>query len=139
VKGPLYERSPSERADILDAVRHRLQARPEVVFAFAYGSFPEERPFHDVDVAVYLDVEEKEAQTELALALAAELEEVAHLPFDVRVLNHAPLGFRYHVFRGRFLFSRDEELCARCLEHTAMRYLDIKPLMRQALKEAMRV
>ena len=134
----LYERLPSERADILDTIRQRLQARQEVVFAYAHGSFLEDRPFHDVDVAVYLEGEEEQAQTALALDLAAELEAAVRLPVDVRVLNHAPLGFRYHVFRGRFLFSRDEELCVRCLEHTAMHYLDIKPLMRQALKEAMR-
>jgi hypothetical protein len=58
-------------------------------------------------------------------------------PVDVRVLNQAPFGFRYHVFRGRLLFSRDEALRTHVVERTVSRYLDLKPLRQRALKEAM--
>jgi hypothetical protein len=56
---------------------------------------------------------------------------------DVRVLNQAPLGFRYHAFRGKLLFSQDEALRTQEVERTVSRYLDLRPLQRRALKEAM--
>ncbi len=96
---------------------------------------------HDVDVGLYLDSDEGDATTLFGLELAAELEQalpaMIRLPVDVRILNQAPLGFRYHVFRGRLLFSRDESLRTKLLEETLSRYLDLRPLHQRALKEAM--
>ena len=139
-------RCPSaERRAILDALQEAVEAEPDVVFAYVYGSFLEDRPFHDIDVAVYLDVADEQEMGGFALELAADLERSLSqkcdqtLPVDVRVLNQAPLGFRYHVFRGKLLFSRDEVLRTQEVERTVSRYLDLEPLRRRALKEAMAV
>jgi hypothetical protein len=56
---------------------------------------------------------------------------------DLRALNQAPLGFRFHVFQGELLFSRDETVRGPLVEETLWRYLDLKPLRWHALKEAM--
>lgn len=143
--------TPEDKAAALDALRKALQAQQAVVFAYVYGSFLEDRPFHDIDVAVYLDATLEPKMGVYATNLAAELEKsLSHvlvdvqrvharksLPVDLRVLNQAPLGFRYHVFRGRLLFSRDDALHAQKVERTVSRYLDLKPLRRRGLKEAM--
>jgi predicted nucleotidyltransferase len=133
---------PEERDKVLAAMRQALEARPEVVFAYVHGSFVEDRPVHDVDVAVYLAPGAGDGATLTALSLAAELERAlpptARLPVDVRLLNQAPTGFRYHAFRGRLLFSRDEEARSAMVERTVVSYLDRKPILEQALKEAMR-
>jgi predicted nucleotidyltransferase len=128
---------------ILDTLQEVVEAAPPVAFAYVYGSLLEDRPFHDVDVAVYLDMVDEQGMGRFALKLAVDLEKSLFercnrtLPVDVRVLNQAPLGFRYHVFRGKLLFSRDEALRVQEVARTVGRYLDLEPLQRRALKEAM--
>jgi predicted nucleotidyltransferase len=138
---PLFHHSPGERAQVLEAITQAVKARPQVLFAYVHGSFLEDRAVHDVDVGLYLDSDEGGETTFLSLDLAAELEQALpaaiRLPVDVRILNQAPLGFRYHVFRGRLLFSRNEPLRTKLLEETLARYLDLQPLQQHALKEAM--
>jgi predicted nucleotidyltransferase len=122
------------------------------VYAYVYGSFVEDRPFRDVDVAVYLEGMAEPEMGTYAIDLARELEKSLSVvlsgtetdrdgdrspPVDVRVLNKAPLGFRYHVFRGRLLVSRNEALRTQEVERTVSRYLDLKPLRQRALREAM--
>jgi predicted nucleotidyltransferase len=136
-----FDPSPAEREQILDALRQALQARPDVLFAYAYGSILEDRPVHDVDVAVYLAPGAIDHTPFPAADLVAQLERALptglDLAVDVRLLNDAPTGFRYHAFRGQFLCSRDEEARATLVEDTVRTYLDLEPILRQALKEAM--
>lgn len=124
---------------IIATLQRVLEAQPDIQFAYLYGSFLEDLPFHDVDIAVYLEDGADFSDRALELAEVAEraLREAGHpLPVDVRVLNRAPLGFRYHVFRGHLLLSRDEDLRVREVVRTLTRYLDVRPLIRSALKEA---
>lgn len=61
-----------------------------------------------VDVAIYLEDGGDFTDRLLELAGAAEraLREIGHpLPVDIRALKSAPLGFRYHVFRGQLLLG----------------------------------
>lgn len=127
-------------------MQRALETQRRVVFAYVYGSFLEDRPFHDIDVAVYLDPADEREMSLFALDLASNLEEsltrtldeaAVYLPVDVRVLNGAPLGFCYHVFRGKLLFSRDDTMRTQWVERAVSRYLDLKPLRQRALKEAM--
>lgn len=131
---------------MLCTIQLALEAQPGVVFAYVHGSFLTDRPFHDVDVAVYLRPEDEEDMSWFALDIAAELERslarmprrvTTRLPVDVRVLNRASLGFCYHVLGGRRLFSRDDVVHSRWVEQVLWRYLDLKPLRQRALKEAM--
>jgi predicted nucleotidyltransferase len=137
----LIERSPAERERILDTTRRSLEPEAGVLFAYVHGSFLQDRPFHDLDVAVYLDPGDERERPMFSADLASALENAMspeiRVPVDVRILNQAPLGFRYQVFRGRLLFSRDDALRTQLVEQTVARYLDLKPLRQHALKEAM--
>lgn len=148
----IFQCTPAERTAALNALRGVLGAQRGVVYAYVYGSFLEDRQFRDVDVGVYLEGLAEPEMGTFAIDLARELEKSLRVvlsgtqtdrdgdrspPVDVRVLNQAPLGFRYHVFRGRLLFSRDEALRTHMVERTMSRYLDLKPLRQRALKEAM--
>jgi predicted nucleotidyltransferase len=146
VRRPLIRSTQAEREAILHTLQRDLEAQPRVVFAYVHGSFLEDRPFHDVDVAVYVDPAGEREMSLFALDLASSLEEslartpdraVVYLPVDVRVLNRAPLGFCYHVFRGKLLCSRDDTVRTQWVERVVSRYLDLKPLRQRALKEAM--
>lgn len=53
-----------------------MAAEPKVLFAYAYGSFFEDRPFHDIDIGVYLAFSEKAKADFFALDLVMRLESV---------------------------------------------------------------
>ncbi len=129
-----YQLSPEEHSRIRDQIAAELAHYPDVVFAYLYGSFAGSDAFHDVDIAVYLPGEK--ATEDVAADLSQHLSAKVKLPVDVRVLNAAPVSFRFHVLRGECLLSRDDDLRADIVEDTVRRYLDIAPLLRHATKEA---
>jgi predicted nucleotidyltransferase len=134
-----YRKTPAQRETIIATLRQVLETASDVHFAYLYGSFLEDHPFHDIDIAVYLGGQNHaERALELAQQVERALREAGHpMPADVRVLNAAPLGFRYYVFQGQLLLSRDEDLRVHEVVRTVTCYLDMKPLIRLALKEAM--
>ena len=128
----------NERRAIIETLRAALKREPGVLYAYVHGSLLEPRPFHDIDVAVWVDGVPDDQLTDWTIGLSLALSRTLGLPVDVRALNHAPLGFRYHVFQGQILCSRDDVARADCVERTMLEYLDIQPLRDRALKEAMR-
>ena len=132
---------PEEREKILAILREFLAGRQDVLFAYVYGSFGTNLPFHDIDVGVYLTEERAQENVWMDVELAMRLEQavsrqIGRVPVDVRVLNRSPLPFRYHVLRGRLLFSRNESVRVPWVARTVARYLDVKPLRQAAVKEA---
>ncbi len=130
----LYRLSPEERSQIRDQLAAELSKHPDVLFAYVYGSFVDSDAFHDVDVGIYLSGSTVNA--DVAVQSSQRLSSTIRLPVDVRILNRAPISFRFHVLRGERLLSRDDDLLSDIIEDTARRYLDIAPLLRHAAKEA---
>jgi hypothetical protein len=114
-----------------------MSARSEVRFAILYGSAAEGGTFRDLDVGVFVDRSRVpvDADLEYAFTLADELEGVVSFPVDVRVINDAPLPFRYNVSRGIPLTARDEEDLYTFLERTWDEWLDFQPIALQYLRE----
>ncbi len=114
-----------------------LKGRPEILFAFLYGSATEGGSFRDLDVGLFVDRARVPASADLdyAFELADELENIVPHPVDVRVINDAPLPFRYNVSQGVVLLATDGEALARFLERTWDEYLDFQPVAMQYLKE----
>ncbi len=113
-----------------------LKNREGIQFAFVYGSFIEEAPFHDIDVAIYLSTARETTATLDALELSNQISNDIGLPVDARPLNFASIPFKYRVIRGRLLFERDPDITAQFIEQTVQRYLDIKPFLLRGMKEA---
>jgi hypothetical protein len=59
------------------------------------------------------------------------------VPVDVRVLNEAPLTFRYHALKGEPLVVRDRELLDEMRARTWDEYFDFLPFARRYLREAL--
>lgn len=131
--------SVAERAKLTEAIRQRLQASPEVVFAYLHGSFVTERPYRDIDVAVWLDPERVPSPdwTRYALDLSTSLHLQLRVPVDVQVLNAAPIAFRYRAQTGQPLIMRDPEFLAEFRARTWDDYFDFLPFARQYLREAL--
>jgi predicted nucleotidyltransferase len=136
MKQKLYRLTDEEKQGVLKRLAGSLERRDDVLFAYAYGSFAEDMPFHDIDVGVYVSNVDQASALEYAVELAGTLEREAHVPIDVRILNFAPVLFLYHVVRGLLLFERDADLRADITEQTVRKYLDIKPFIRKGIKEA---
>jgi hypothetical protein len=113
-----------------------LERDERVAFAYLYGSFSEGGLFRDIDVGLYFSAIPKELVTESGITMSQILTRELEIPVDVRILNFAPVSFLYHVIRGNLIFERDEEARARVVEKTIQKYLDLKPMIREGLKEA---
>ncbi len=57
---------------------------------------------------------------------------------DIRRLNEAPVGFRYHATRGLPIMSRDDEVRDTWLERIRDEYGDFQPVARRHLAELLR-
>ena len=125
-------------------VRYRLQkaleAKSEIVFAYLHGSFAEGLPFHDVDVAVYLDPAFAMVTDifDYEMSLSIELTRLLRFPVDVHVLNGAPLGFQHSVLQGEVLLVRDEDKLTDFIERVALEYMDFAYLGHRYLLEVLR-
>jgi uncharacterized protein len=51
----VHSLAPQEKILLLTGISRILVRHSEILFAYAYGSFLEDIPFRDLDVAVYLD------------------------------------------------------------------------------------
>jgi predicted nucleotidyltransferase len=114
-----------------------LRDRPEIKFAILYGSAAEGRTFRDLDIAVWVERARLPVSAEFdsAFALADELESVVAHRVDVRVINDAPLAFRYNVSRGIPLLVNDDAAFTHFLERTWDEFLDFQPLAMQYLRD----
>jgi predicted nucleotidyltransferase len=116
-----------------------LDVRPEILLALLHGSFARGEAFRDIDVVVWLDPLRlsKDERFRLALDLSVQLRLTLRHPVDVRALNDAPLGFRYHALAGSPLVVRDEGFLDELRARTWDEYLDFQPFARRYLREAL--
>jgi len=125
---------------VKEAIRAVLKNHEEILFAYLHGSFVKKDAFHDIDVAIYLErmpasVLEYELQMETDL-----MEALRKYIIDVRVLNGAPLSFKYNVIKdGIVLLSKDDDKRADFEEKTIVLYLDFLPYRKLYLKETLGV
>ena len=126
--------------DVRCQLREALEARAEITFAYLHGSFAEGLPFHDVDVAVYLDPALAMATDifDYEMNLSVELTRAFRFPVDVHVLNGAPLGFRHSVLQGEVLLVRGEDELTDFIERVSLEYMDFAYLGRRYLLEVLR-
>lgn len=106
-----YTVRKDQKGKIREKITDILKNKQEQVFAYLHGSFLEGN-FRDIDLAVYLNKsKDKKEMLEHELSLEREVEEHIGFPVDVRILNHAPLPFRFTVIKeGTLLFSKNENV-----------------------------
>jgi len=131
----LHSIADSKKEKVKEKITYLLKRREEVVFSYIYGSFTE-GDFRDIDIAVYLRDEEKSLPYELNME--RRIEDAIGFPADVRILNHAPLCFRFNVIKnGSLLFSRNDKIRCdfECL--SIVEYHDFDYLMSTHRREAL--
>ena len=113
---------------------------PEIQFAYLHGSALEGLPYHDLDVALFLEPAHPAAQDsfDYEMRLSVELTQALSFPVDVHALNQAPLGFQHSAAQGDLLLARDAEQLSDFLEGVARRYMEFAPLGRAYLLEVLK-
>jgi len=140
-RGKRYMADPVTKFALLDKLAVVLKEKPAVVFAYVHGSFLTEATFGDIDVAIFLEKSAIPGDFSLAryeIAVETELDTALGYPSDVRVINRAPLSFRYNVLKyGRLLFTKDEDLSTDFAARTIGDYTDFLPYRKRYLKEVL--
>lgn len=111
-----------------------IQNKEEVIFAYLHGRFLI-NGFNDIDLAFFVNGIDDILDYEISVSL--EIEKQIHFPIDVKVLNPAPLGFKYEVTKGELLFSRNEDMRTDYIEKVWYQYLDFKPVEKEILMDMM--
>lgn len=109
----------------------------DIHFAYIFGSFiDDDMPFRDIDLGVFFAGKNRLQMSEAAVDLATILSRKTACPVDVRVLNFAPVAFVYNVLRGELIYEKNADIRCQVMENTVRAYLDMKPILYLATKEA---
>jgi len=133
-----YLLSDTEREEIIFSVSSVLEKENAVVFGYVHGSFLEGR-FNDIDVAIFVDEDKIPSFLRYELQMESLLNKtVGRFSFDVRILNGAPLSFRYEVIKnGKLITTRNEESRVDFETSTCSNYFDFAPFRDSYLKEVL--
>jgi len=136
----MHQLSETGRKEIEKKIRDILVKKSEISFAFAHGSFVKEDHFRDIDIAIFLD-QIPEHLLDYELSLETELmNTVGTYQVDVRVLNTAPLSFKYNVIKsGSILLVKDDDKRIDFQEAVLSHYFDFEPYRNNYLRETIGV
>jgi len=126
------------KENIAEGLKRKLISRSEIIFSYIYGSFLDNYPFHDIDIAIYVDKEKIKSQQafDYSFQLSMDLSKETGFEIDVQIMNYAPLGFRHSVLKnGKLLFSKDENLRLDLIESASLEYIDFYELSLQYMHD----
>ncbi len=120
---------------ILSKLEPELSSRPEILFAYLFGSVAggTANRLSDIDLAVYLDpgYRHQDRGYGYQSELITELSALLSTPVDAVILNTASTVLKYQVIKnGILIFSRSNEVRRGFHEKTVRDYLDLKPLLK---------
>lgn len=112
-----------------------LAAKPNILFAFLFGSWArgDAREDSDVDIAVYL--KDRDYDILEYLDWKRDLEEICGRTVDLAILNEATPLLKYQVYLdGVLLFSKDDILASNFLVRALFEYEDMRPYLELTYK-----
>jgi uncharacterized protein len=138
MKNKYFQISASNKKIIMEKLVDYLEKRPNLLFAYVYGSFMTAERFRDIDVAVYLR-QAPPAPLQAELEIEAELANlIKGYSVEMRLLNNAPLSFRYNVIKsGKPIVVVDDDARTEFEESTLNHYFDFSPFRKMYLKETL--
>ena len=138
MEGKYFQISSIIKERVAEEIKGFLRGQPDIVFAYLHGSFLKAERFRDIDVAVFLK-NPVSSTLQAEIRLETELAKVVKkFPVEVKILNHAPLSFRYNVIKdGSAIAVVDDALRCEFVEITLRDYFDFAPFRKLYLKEAL--
>ncbi|HEU4419781.1 MAG TPA: HepT-like ribonuclease domain-containing protein [Planctomycetota bacterium] len=115
-------------AIVFESVTNVLTADPRIAYAFVFGSCARGTQHVHSDLDLAIGCASSPCSVLEIGDLIGRLEAAAGRPVDLILLDEAPPGLAYRVFRdGRILFERDPQALANRKERAILDYLDWKP------------
>jgi predicted nucleotidyltransferase len=115
---------------VIAQLRSVLETDPRIAYALLFGSKGRgtAHDLSDTDLAIRLAPGTKLSTSELG-DLLSRLEAAAGGPVDLVLIDDAPLGLAYRVFRdGRIVFERDHRAFVDRKARAILEYLDFRPI-----------
>ncbi len=133
----VHTASRDEKIRIEKRLKNVLEKERKIVFAFLYGSFLTESFFRDIDVGIFVKDLPSADYFDYEFELSQKLKKAIESPYevDVKIINDAPLSFRFHVIRGEVLCCSNTEITDDYIISTARAYFDIAPLRHRYILE----
>ena len=136
LKRKRFTLSEKEKSNVFTQLEELLKNEKRIQFAYLFGSFVGKLPFHDIDLSIWVNGLLDKDAISFSVELSGRLTRQMNYPVDIRILNFAPVPFRFEVVRGKRIYVRDEQAHCEFIEDTLRRYLDIQPILYRATKEA---
>jgi len=115
---------------VIERLRSVLESHPHIAYALLFGSMAraQAHTHSDVDVAIGLAPGQRLTTMEFG-ALTSALESAAGRPVHLVLLDEAPPGLAYRVFRdGQPIVGADNAAFKTRLARAILEYLDFQPL-----------
>ncbi|ACI19832.1 type VII toxin-antitoxin system MntA family adenylyltransferase antitoxin [Dictyoglomus thermophilum] len=121
---------------IIEIIKEELEKRENILFAYIFGSFVDSEKYNDIDIAIYVSDFNREKVLDMEFELERILEDKLKIPFDVRIINEAPLGFVYNVLKNKIIVLDRDSLLRSDFESLIFRkYFDYQHLIDEYLRE----
>jgi uncharacterized protein len=125
-----------EKDIVLGRVSEILQQKDYILFAYIFGSFASDKDFNDIDIGIFITREDIQSPLQMELDIERELEHTVSISVDVRIINHAPLSFIYHVLKsGSLIIDRDKCIRSDFEGLIYKKYFDFQYVRREYLRE----
>ncbi len=119
---------PSLYVPVLDAIADILRQDPRIAYALAFGSRVRGNARADSDLDLAVGTSSAPDARELG-GLIGRLESASGLTVDLILLDEAPPGLAYRVFRdGQVILDRDRGALVARKARAVLEYLDFKPI-----------
>ena len=115
---------------MIEGLRVVLEADSRIAYALLFGSSVKGTTHFQSDVDVAIGVIHRRRLDLMEIGdLRSRLEAAVGRPVDLVILDEAPPGLAYRVFRdGRLIFARDEQSLAARRARAILEYIDFRPL-----------
>ncbi len=114
---------------MFERLREAVESDPRLSYALLFGSSARGTAHADSDVDIAVGLREGVCPDALDLGwLTARLEQAAGRPVHLVILDEAPPGLAYRVFRdGQVLFCGDDRSLGARRARAVLEYLDFQP------------
>ncbi len=124
------------RRVLTDNIKLFLENRPEIRFAYLFGSFVDEESFRDIDLGIFID--ETAAVTKdkfYDIELSTQLEDIVKCPIDIILLNRAAPAIVFNASKGMLLKNSDDDQRIDFVTLNWKMYWDFKPTLLYHMEE----
>ncbi|MCD6569588.1 MAG: nucleotidyltransferase domain-containing protein [Deltaproteobacteria bacterium] len=115
------------KKEIIGKVRNFVENQEEIIFAYIFGSFPDNNIFNDLDLAIYIDENSTSPKKIFyEIELSNQLEDIIGIPVDVVVLNKASDSILYRASNGIVIKNSNDNIRVSFITTHWKKYWDFK-------------